>query len=125
MGSLPPSARGRRAPYADRSQRLEEVRTIAGVSRPLDVLMVSQPVSYGVAVFVRQLTEAAVADGHRVTVACPGPDKGPLAGGIQSAGAKHEALDQARRPGLRDASDLWSIRRLARGRDVVHPHSSE
>ena len=101
------------------------MRTIAGVSRPLDVLMVSQPVSYGVAVFVRQLTEAAVADGHRVTVACPGPDKGPLAGWIQSAGAKHEALDMARRPALRDAFDLWSIRRLARGRDVVHLHSSK
>lgn len=101
------------------------MRTIAGASRPLDVLMVSQPVSYGVAVFVRQLTEAAVADGHRVTVACPGPDKGPLAGWIQSAGAEHEVLDMARRPALRDAFDLWSIRRLARGRDVVHLHSSK
>ena len=39
---------------------------------PLDVLLVSQPVSYGVAIFVRQLTEAAVTAGHRVTVACPG-----------------------------------------------------
>lgn len=95
------------------------------MSRPLDVLMVSQPVSYGVAVFVRQLTEAAVAAGHHVTVACPGPDKGPLAGWIQSAGAKHEALDMARRPALRDALDLWSIRRLAQGRDVVHLHSSK
>jgi glycosyltransferase involved in cell wall biosynthesis len=104
---------------------VEEVRQIIGVSRPLDVLMVSQPVSYGVAVFVRQLTEAAVADGHQVTVACPGPDKGPLAGWIRSAGAKHESLDMARRPALRDAFDLWSIRRLARGRDVIHLHSSK
>ena len=98
---------------------------ITAEGRPLDVLMVSQPVSYGVAVFVRHLTEAAIAAGHHVTVACPGPDKGPLAGWVRSAGAKHEVLNMARRPALRDAMDLWSIRRLARGRDVVHLHSSK
>jgi glycosyltransferase involved in cell wall biosynthesis len=101
---------------------MEEVK---GIDRPLDVLMVSQPVNYGVAVFVRQLTEAAVAAGHHVTVACPGADKGPLAGWIRSAGAKHEVLNMARQPGPRDVLDLWSIRRLARGRDVVHLHSSK
>ncbi len=95
------------------------------MSRPLDVLLVSQPVSYGVAVFVRQLTEAGVAAGHRVTVACPGPDKGPLAEWVESSGAKHEVLNMARRPAVRDLADLWSIRRLARGRDVVHLHSSK
>jgi glycosyltransferase involved in cell wall biosynthesis len=31
----------------------------------------------------------------------------------------------ARGPALRDVGDLWSIRRLARGRDVVHLHSSK
>lgn len=91
----------------------------------LDVLMVSQPVSYGVAVFVRQLTEAAVAAGHRVTVACPGPERGPLAGWIRSAGAEHEVLNMARQPSPRDILDVWSLRRLARGRDVVHLHSSK
>lgn len=96
-----------------------------GTDEPLDVLMVSQPVDYGVAVFVRQLTQAAIAAGHRVTVACPGPDEGPLAGWIESAGARHERVDMARRPALRDLLDLWSIRRLARGRDVVHLHSSK
>jgi len=101
------------------------VSGITAEGRPLDVLMVSQPVSYGVAVFVRHLTEAAIAAGHHVTVACPGPDKGPLAGWVRSAGAKHEVLNMARRPALRDAMDLWSIRRLARGRDVVHLHSSK
>ena len=33
-------------------------------SRPLEVLIVTQAVIYGVAVYVRQLTEAAVAAGH-------------------------------------------------------------
>lgn len=95
------------------------------MTRPLDVLLVSQPVSYGVAVFVRQLAEAAVAAGHRVTVVCPGPERGPLAGWVRAAGAEHRTLDMARQPGPRDLVDLWSLRRLAKGRDVVHLHSSK
>jgi glycosyltransferase involved in cell wall biosynthesis len=95
------------------------------VNPPLDVLIVSQPVSYGVAIFVRQLTEAAVTAGHRVTVACPGPDRGPLAGWVRRAGAEHRTLNMARQPSPRDVVDLWSLRRLARGRDVVHLHSSK
>ena len=95
------------------------------MSGGLDVLLVSQPVSYGVAVFVRHLAEAAVAAGHRVTVVCPGPERGPLARWVEAAGATHVALDMARGPALRDVGDLWSIRRLARGRDVVHLHSSK
>lgn len=91
----------------------------------LDVLLVSQPVSYGVAVFVRQLAEAAVEAGHRVTVACPGPERGPLAGWVRRAGAEHRTLDMARQPGPRDLVDLWALRRLAKGRDVVHLHSSK
>jgi glycosyltransferase involved in cell wall biosynthesis len=94
-------------------------------SRPLEVLLVSQAVIYGVGVCVRQLTEAAVAAGHSVTVACPGPEKGPLAGWIQSAGARHAVLNMARQPAPRDLLDLWSIRRLARRCDVVHLHSSK
>ena len=95
------------------------------MSRSLDVLIVSQPVSYGVATCVLQLTEAAVAAGHRVTVACPGPDHGPLAGWIAGVGARHEIRNMVRQPALRDLLDLWTIRRLARGRDVVHLHSSK
>ena len=95
------------------------------MSEPLDVLMVSQPASYGVAVFVRQLTEAAVVAGHRVTVASPGSERGPLAGWVVEAGATHVDLDMARGPSLRDLPDLWAIRRLMRGRDVVHLHSSK
>lgn len=124
----------RALPRSDRVVREERVTdqddptAVAERARPkgpLDVLMVSQPVSYGVAVYVRQLTEAAVAAGHRVTVVCPSSEHGPLAGWIESAGAEHRRLDMARRPAVRDLFDVWSLRRLARGRDVVHLHSSK
>jgi glycosyltransferase involved in cell wall biosynthesis len=95
------------------------------VTRPLNVLIVSQPVAYGVAVYVRQLTESAVAAGHHVTVVSPGDDHGPLAGWVRSAGAAHHTLNMARKPAIRDAGDLLALRRLARGRDVVHLHSSK
>ena len=93
--------------------------------RSLDVLLVAQPTSYGVAVYVRQLAAAAVAAGHRVTVACPGPEHGPLAGWVVAAGAAHHRLDMARLPAARDVADLVALRRLARGRDIVHLHSSK
>jgi len=93
--------------------------------RRLDVLIVAQPVTYGVAVCVRQLAEAAVSSGHDVTVACPGAEKGPLAEWVERAGAHLATVNLARAPALRDLSDLWTIRRLARGRDVVHLHSSK
>ncbi len=95
------------------------------MNRSLDVLIVSQPVTYGVAVYVRQLTEAAVAAGHRVTVISPGADQGPLASWVRSAGADHHTLNMARKPAVRDVPDLLALRRLARGRDVVHLHSSK
>jgi glycosyltransferase involved in cell wall biosynthesis len=95
------------------------------VNRPLDVLIVSQPVAYGVAIYVRQLTQAAVEAGHHVTVVSPGADRGPLAGWIEKTGAAHHTLDMARMPGPRDMFDLLTLRRLARGKDVVHLHSSK
>jgi glycosyltransferase involved in cell wall biosynthesis len=95
------------------------------VNRGLDVLVVSQPVEYGVAVYVRHLTAAAVAAGHRVTVVSPGADHGPLAAWVRSAGAEHHTLNMARKPAVRDVFDLLALRRLARGRDVVHLHSSK
>ena len=95
------------------------------MNRRLDVLIVSQPVDYGVAVFVGQLTAAAVAAGHRVTVVSPGPDHGPLAGWVRRAGADHRILNMARSPAVRDVFDLVALRRLQRGRDVVHLHSSK
>ncbi len=95
------------------------------MSRPLDVLIVSQPVDYGVAIYVRHLTAAAVAAGHRVTVVSPGGDHGPLAAWIRSAGADHRTLNMARKPAARDVFDLLALRRLERGRDLVHLHSSK
>lgn len=91
----------------------------------LDVLMVSQPVEYGVAVCVAQLTRAAVEAGHRVTVASPGPEQGPLAEWVKSAGADHVAIDLVREPGWRDLGAVVKLRKLARGRDLVHLHSSK
>jgi glycosyltransferase involved in cell wall biosynthesis len=86
---------------------------------------VSQSVDYGVAIYVRQLTEAAVAAGHAVTVISPGSTRGPLQGWVERAGARHRALDMARSPSFRDPLDVLTLRRLARGRDVVHLHSSK
>lgn len=91
----------------------------------LDVLMVSQPVEYGVAVCARQQAEAAIAAGHRVTVACPDSDHGPLADWIKTAGAEHVPLPLVRQPGLGDLSAAWRLRKLARDRDIVHLHSSK
>ena len=95
------------------------------MNRRLDVLIVSQPVEYGVAIYVRQLTQAAVEAGHHVMVVSPGADRGPLAGWIGKTGAAHHTLNMARMPGPRDVFDLLSLRRLARGKDVVHLHSSK
>ncbi len=95
------------------------------MTRPLDVLIVSQPVRYGVAICVRQLTETAVAAGHHVTVVSPGDGHGPLAGWVRSFGADHRTLNMARKPAIRDVGDLLALRRLARGRDIVHLHSSK
>jgi glycosyltransferase involved in cell wall biosynthesis len=101
---------------------LNRTRLPAG-SRSLEVLIVTQAVDYGVAVCVRQLTQAAIAAGHSVVVACPG--KGPLPEWITRSGAGHEPVNMVRHPATRDLVDLWSLRRLARGRDVVHLHSSK
>jgi len=93
--------------------------------RSLDVLIVSQPAEYGVAIYVRQLAESAVEAGHDVTVISPSASRGPLATWVESVGARHHALDMARRPAFRDPFDVLTIRRLARGRDVIHVHSSK
>lgn len=97
----------------------------ADATEALDVLMISQPVEYGVAVCVRQLAAAGIAAGHVVSVVCPGTQSGPLAGWIKEAGARHIPLNLVRQPSLRDLRSIWAIRRLARGRDVVHLHSSK
>ena len=93
--------------------------------RSFDVLIVSQPAEYGVAIYVQQLAKSAVEAGHDVTVISPSASRGPLATWVTSVGARHHALDMARRPALRDPFDLLTIRRLARGRDIIHVHSSK
>lgn len=91
----------------------------------LDVLIVSQPVTGGVAVCVRHLTEAALAAGHQVTVVSPPASRGPLAGWVEAAGAVHVPVELTRQPSMRDIRHLFAIRGLAKGRDVVHLHSSK
>ena len=91
----------------------------------LDVLIVSQPADYGVAIYVRELAGSAVEAGYHVTVISPPESRGPLAGWVKSVGARHHTLDMARRPALRDPFDVLTLRRLARGRDVLHLHSSK
>jgi glycosyltransferase involved in cell wall biosynthesis len=95
------------------------------VTEPIDALIVSQPVGYGVGVFVRDLTRAAAAAGHLVTVVSPGEEHGPLAAWVRDAGVEHRRLDMARSPAPRDVTDLVALRRLMLGRDVVHAHSSK
>ena len=93
--------------------------------RSLDVLIVSQPADYGVAIYVRELAGSAVEAGHHVTVVSPAESRGPLATWVKSVGVNHHTLDMARRPALRDPFDVLALRRLARGRDVLHVHSSK
>src|SRR5947207_6489183 len=100
-------------------------RTRPNGDRSLDVLIVSQPADYGVAIYVRELARSAVEAGHDVTVISPPESRGPLASWVTSVGARHHTLDMARRPSLRDPFDVLTIRRLARGRDVIHVHSSK
>lgn len=100
-------------------------RTRPNGDRSLDVLIVSQPADYGVAIYVRELAGSAVEAGHDVTVISPPGSRGPLASWVKSVGARHHPLDMARRPALRDPLDVLTLRRLARGHDVLHLHSSK
>ncbi|TMK61136.1 MAG: glycosyltransferase family 4 protein, partial [Actinobacteria bacterium] len=100
-------------------------RTRPNGDRSLDVLIVSQPADYGVAIYVRELAGSAVEAGHDVTVISPPGSRGPLASWVKSVGARHHTLDMARRPALRDPLDVLTLRRLARGHDVLHLHSSK
>ena len=93
--------------------------------RPLDILIVAQPTEYGVAICVKQQAAAAVRAGHNVVVACPDSSRGPLAGWVAETGAKHVVLDLQRQPGLADMKAVAELRRLSRGRDVLHVHSSK
>jgi hypothetical protein len=82
--------------------------------RSFDVLIVSQPAEYGVAIYVRQLAESAVQAGHDVTVISPSPREalGDLGHERRSPASRPRHGAKAR---PRDPFDLLTIRRLAEG----------
>lgn len=87
------------------------------------VLIVSQPTTEGVGVCVRNLVNAAVLAGYRVTVASPAT--GDLAAWVAERGATWQRLEMRRSPHLADAKAMMHVRRLARSHALVHLHSSK
>jgi glycosyltransferase involved in cell wall biosynthesis len=77
----------------------------------------------GVAICVRDLVEAAVSSGYRITVTCP--SAGDLASWVQERGAAWEPLELRRSPHPSDILAVARLRRLARASDLVHLHSSK
>ncbi|MFH8738189.1 glycosyltransferase [Streptomyces sp. NPDC017964] len=93
-------------------------------SRPR-VLHVTQPVDGGVARVVRDLTEAQLTAGMRISVACP-PD-GPLAGSLRRIGCDVLPWEATRSPGPGIAREVRGLARLvAQARPtLVHAHSAK
>jgi glycosyltransferase involved in cell wall biosynthesis len=89
----------------------------------MKVLQVSQPTIEGTAVVTQALTEAALADGHVVDVACPA--SGWLAGRSREVGAGWLELTMSRPPGPSDLSAVGDLRRLVPDYDLVVLHSSK
>ena len=87
------------------------------------VLLVSEPVTQGVAVCVADLATAGVEAGWRVTLACP--EGGLLSDKAREAGAEVIEVPIRKAPGPWDARSASAIRRLAREADVIHLHSSK
>lgn len=87
------------------------------------ILHVSQPTDGGCAVVVAQLVAGNVAAGHEVSVACPATNQ--LRHWAVEAGADWLPLEMSREPQPRDMRAGFRLRRLARGFDVVHLHSSK
>lgn len=87
------------------------------------VLQICQPTTGGAAVCVRQLTEAGIAAGFPMAVACP--SEGELAAWVRAAGAVHVPLPLRRRPEPADAGHVVRLHRWLRTADVVHLHSSK
>jgi glycosyltransferase involved in cell wall biosynthesis len=77
----------------------------------------------GVAICVRDLVQAAVDRGYKITVACPAG--GDLASWAQERGAAWERVEMRRSPHPSDVLAIARIRRLARSSDLVHLHSSK
>lgn len=89
------------------------------------ILIVSQPASAGVAVVVSQHVAMAIEHGHEVSVVCPPPDRGPLAGWVVHHGARLIPIDMKRSPSIVDIAHVIRLRSLMRNLDIVHLHSSK
>jgi glycosyltransferase involved in cell wall biosynthesis len=87
------------------------------------ILIVSQPTTGGVAVCVRNQVQAAVRAGYDVVVACP--SAGELPDWAVRSGARWQRLELRRSPHCGDLVAVVRIRRLARGCDLLHLHSSK
>jgi glycosyltransferase involved in cell wall biosynthesis len=90
---------------------------------PRRVLVVSQATVDGVAVCIRDLAQAAAAQGYLLTVACP--PGGDLAAWARERHATWVRLDMRRSPHITDLRALLRLRSLARGHALVHLHSSK
>jgi glycosyltransferase involved in cell wall biosynthesis len=90
---------------------------------PRRVLIVSQATVDGVAVCIRDLVQAAAAEGYKLTVACP--PGGNLATWASERQAAWARLDMRRSPHITDLSAVIRLRSLARSHTVVHLHSSK
>jgi len=90
---------------------------------PRRVLIVSQATVDGVAVCVRDLVQAAVTRGYKVTVACP--RGGALAAWAMERHAAWVPLDMRRSPHITDLPIMLRLRSLARSHAIVHLHSSK
>lgn len=97
--------------------------TRSRAQRSCRILVVSQATSEGVAICVRDLVEAAVSSGYKITVACP--STGDLAAWVQERGATWERLEMRRSPHPGDVLAVVRVRRLARAHALVHLHSSK
>ncbi|GAA3303892.1 glycosyltransferase family 4 protein [Streptomyces cinereospinus] len=88
------------------------------------VLHVTQPVEGGVARVVADLTRAQLADGLRVTVACP---DGELGGILRRSGADVRHWPATRAPGPSLTGEVRRLRRLVADvrPDLVHAHSAK
>ena len=89
------------------------------------VLHVTQPVDGGVARVVRDLTEAQLSAGMRISVACP--SDGPLAGSLRRIGCDVLPWQATRSPGPGIAREVRGLARLvAQVRPtLVHAHSAK
>ncbi|MGW3988593.1 glycosyltransferase family 4 protein [Streptomyces sp. NPDC004830] len=91
---------------------------------PPRVLHVTQPVDGGVARVVTDLVGAQLADGLRVTVACP---RSPLAARLGELGADVRHWAATRAPGGSTAAETRRLARIAAEvrPDLVHAHSAK